>query len=178
MFHIVFNINDAYAKYCAVTITSIIQATNGKKLGGGQPKLNKQNDKYVFHILTENLTQTTQEKFQSLAKSLRNIYPCEILIYPVSDKEFQNYPTLHGTYTTYLRLKVASILPKDIAKCLYLDVDLFVLSDVREIFALNLGDNLLAAVGDFSTNKTLPLFCPCSPMLLTQMMNILTQVLC
>lgn len=165
MFHIVFNINDAYAKYCAVTITSIIQATNSKKLGGGQTNSHKKNEKYVFHILTENLTQTTQEKFQALAKSLNNTYPCEILIYPISDKEFQNCPKLHGTYTTYLRLKSASILPKNITKCLYLDVDLFALSDLRDIFAIALGDNLLAAVGDFNTNKYL------SPILSTQPYN-------
>lgn len=33
MFHIVFNINENYAKYCAVVIASIIQAT--KYNGGG-----------------------------------------------------------------------------------------------------------------------------------------------
>ena len=118
--------------------------------GGGQ------NHSYTFHILSDNLSQTTQDKFQSLAKALNNIYPCEIFTHFVSENAFKNYPTLHNSHATYLRLKLASILPKHLNICLYLDVDILVLSDLRELFNTNLKGNLLAAVGDFNTDKTLP----------------------
>ena len=39
MFHIVFNINENYAKYCAVVIASIIQATKYNGGGGAKPFL-------------------------------------------------------------------------------------------------------------------------------------------
>ena len=36
MYSIVFPIDNNFAAYCAVTITSIIQATNAKNMGGGK----------------------------------------------------------------------------------------------------------------------------------------------
>ncbi|MCI5969172.1 glycosyltransferase family 8 protein [Helicobacter sp.] len=124
-----------------------------QKCGGGQ---NRQEGKYIFHILSDNITSKNQKRFQTLAKELSKTYPCEIFTYLVSDKEFQGYPKLHNSYTTYLRLKSASILPSDITTCLYLDTDILVLCDLRELFKTDLKGNLLAAVGDFNTDKTLP----------------------
>ena len=142
-------------------------------MGGGQTPLNhsttahsKTSKKsinteyppYDFHILSADIAQESQDKFQILAESLNQIYPCQITIHKVSDKEFHKTPTLNGNHSAYLRLKVASILPKNIKKCLYLDTDMLILSDIRDIFNTNLDNYLLAAVGDFHTSRILPAY--------------------
>lgn len=116
------------------------------------------NQPYDFHILSDNISQESQDRFQILAESLSQIYPCQITIHKVSDKEFHKTPTLNGNHSAYLRLKVASTLPKTIKKCLYLDTDMLILSDIRDIFNTNLDDYLLAAVGDFHTSRILPAY--------------------
>ena len=54
------------------------------------------NQPYDFHILSDNISQESQDRFQILAESLSQIYPCQITIHKVSDKEFHKTPTLNG----------------------------------------------------------------------------------
>lgn len=46
---------------------------------------------------------------------------------------------------------IGSILPSYVEKCLYMDVDMFCLSDIRKLFFVDLEDKVLAAVTDFAT---------------------------
>lgn len=75
-------------------------------------------------------------------------YPCQISIHTFDDSIF------HGTakwgqekpnYLANFRLFLGRVLPKNTEKCLYLDTDMLVLSDVRELFEIDLGENILGA---------------------------------
>ncbi|MCC2983271.1 glycosyltransferase family 8 protein, partial [Campylobacter jejuni] len=110
---------------------------------------NKSNTKkYCFHILSSNINDNTCKKLTLLEKELSSIYPSEIKIYHINDNLFYDYniPKHEGSYNAYLRLMLASILSKDIKKCLYLDVDMLVLGDISELFDLDLKDKVFAAV--------------------------------
>ena len=50
------------------------------------------------------------------------------------------------TFPTYYRLLIGDLLPKEINKCIYLDVDLCVCKDLNELFNIDMKDNYLAGV--------------------------------
>lgn len=103
---------------------------------------------YVFHILSDFVSTDSRQKLDKLAQNLSKIYPCEINIHIAKDDVFHGSPTLNNNYLTYFRLFIPELLPKDLQKCLYLDVDMLVCADLRPLFALDLGENILGAVLD------------------------------
>lgn len=180
MFHIVFSADENYIKYTAVLITSIIHNTNPKlsfkkfcqKSSFNTPKnssfdgyenVNFQNlsDKekqegYIFHLLSDAISQATLEKLSLLENALTKIYPCKIITHILNDKDFANFPisgAAHSNFLAYYRLKIDSYLDDNVSKCLYLDSDMLCLFDIRELFAIDLKDNILAAINDPGTKK-------------------------
>ncbi|WP_278824274.1 glycosyltransferase family 8 protein [Helicobacter pullorum] len=107
------------------------------------------NEGYVFHILSDFVSDESRLKLKNLKDSLCLIYPCEICIHILSDEEFRDSPKWKGNYLAYYRLKIPSVLPKEVNKCLYLDIDMLALGDIREVFAIELGDKMAGVVGDF-----------------------------
>lgn len=180
MFHIIFSSDENYIKYTAVLINSIIKNTNAnlsfkdicKNSGFDAPKdssfssykaINFDNlsseqkqEGYIFHILSDNISSQTQNKLNSLQNELNQIYPCQILTHIIDDKEFSSFPisgAAHSNFLTYYRLKLESYLDPSIDRCLYLDADMLCLFDIRELFAIDLKDNILAAINDPGSKK-------------------------
>ncbi|NDJ28030.1 glycosyltransferase family 8 protein [Campylobacter sp. MIT 19-121] len=167
MFHIVFNLNDNYVKYVAVLITSIIKNTNSlKKIKDffnetatnkinfkqlGYQSLHECEEGYVFHLLTDGIKNENKIKLEKFEAELNTIYPCKIKIYTLDDTFLKIYslPKIQGSHLAYFKLRMASSLPNEISKCLYLDVDMLAVSDIREIFTLDLCNKIIAAVGCF-----------------------------
>lgn len=142
MYNIIFSADENYIKYTAVLITSIIKSTNisNSFLDGA----------YHFHLLSNFLSDNAKEKLEKLQNELSKIYPCKISIYIIKDDEFKNFPSsgaAHSSKLPYYRLKFISLLDS-INKCLYLDSDMLCVCDIRELFYLDLKDNIIAAVGD------------------------------
>lgn len=180
MFHIVFSADENYIKYTAVLINSIIKNTNinlsfkdiCQNSGFEAPKdssfssykainfddLNSEQEQegYIFHILSDNISSQTQNKLKALQNELNQIYPCQILIHIIDDKEFANFPisgAAHSNFLPYYRLKLKNYLNPSVDRCLYLDSDMLCLCDLRELFAIDLGDNILAAINDPGSKK-------------------------
>lgn len=147
MFHIVFSSDDGYIKYLATLITSIIKNTH-------KESTEFINESYCFHILTNELTQKTLEQLNTLEQELNEIYPCQIQIHTLKDDEFHGLPKLgydknkSQNYLTYYRIKLANFIPQDISICLYLDVDMLVLCDLRELFSIPINNHVAAVVLD------------------------------
>lgn len=152
MYHICLNANEGYIKFAAVLITSIITNTHKKeptkpqksRLGGG---------KYCFHILTDNISKPTKDKLQILQNELSLIFPCEIRIHYVDisifDSEGMPQWARQGTNKlAYCRILLAQFLPQDLDICLYLDVDMLILSDISELFEMDLGSTFAGVVLD------------------------------
>lgn len=141
MYHIVFNADENYIKYASVLITNIIHKINKTNNCAPMP--------LCFHILTNCLSQDTQDKLNALEDStLQELYPFCIKIYNIDETLFAGLPTLNGNYSAYWRLLIGRMLPLDVACCLYLDVDMLVMCDVREILNLQFSAPL-CAVPDF-----------------------------
>ena len=110
---------------------------------------------YVFHILTDSLQQETANKLNNLARELSIIYPCEIIIHTADSTHFRNLKQWNKIFThdeklyaAYYRLCMAQFLPDNLKRCLYLDVDMLVVGDVRELFAIDLKNNIAGVVFD------------------------------
>ena len=74
MYHIVFNADENYIKYASVLITNIIHKINKTNNCAPMP--------LCFHILTNRLSQDTQDKLNALCDStLQELYPFCIKIY-------------------------------------------------------------------------------------------------
>ncbi|MDY4399861.1 glycosyltransferase family 8 protein [Helicobacter bilis] len=107
-----------------------------------------QNNPFAFHILTDGLKHETEQKLQTLELELNKLYPCKFHIYTLSDSMFHGLPKLNNNYLAYFRIKMASCLPKEIQKCLYLDVDMLCVADIREIFYKDLQGKICGVVLD------------------------------
>lgn len=179
MFHIVFCADDNYVKYTAVLITSIIKNTDLTKsfkdfcekkvdfvknssfdtyqnIAFDLLSRDEKQEGYVFHILSNGVKKETQEKLESLQKELNVIYPCEILTHILDDNEFLNFPisgAAHSNHLPYYRLKLDLFLEDNVQKCLYLDSDMLCFCDLRELFAIDLGDKIIGAVNDPGSKK-------------------------
>lgn len=148
MYDVVLNLNENYVPYAAVLIASIIQNTKEDS------KL--ENKAYHFHLLMDSISQENRDNLENLALELSKIYPCTLSIYILDDQLFREYsmPTLNGNYLAYYRLKIGSALPLSIKRCVYLDVDMVVLGDLRELFEVDLQGKICGVVMEGKDNDT------------------------
>lgn len=173
MFHIVFSADENYIPYTAVLIASIVQNTDTSKgferlcqssnMGDNSAirnlkveSLSKRQEGYIFHILSDSVSEQAREKLKGLEKSLTEIYPCTIQVHIMQEFDFKQFPkcgAAHSNYLPYCRLKMDAFLNREVEKCLYLDSDMLCLFDIRELFALDLSDKIVAAVGDCGTKN-------------------------
>lgn len=153
-YHIVFGLDDNYAKYCAVTMSSIVHCLDfdNDKTQNGKSK--KPATKPIhFHLIADTLTSQTQERLKVLEKTLCAIYPTKIITYHLSQENFKHFRSvgIDGVnFCAYFRLKIAEFLPKDISRCVYLDSDILVLKDIRELFYADLDGKTLGMVVDIA----------------------------
>ncbi len=173
MFCVAFTADEDYIKYTSVLITSIVKNTNTqrsfKQICEETPKdlkdfkrinyallsSKEQQEGYVFLILSNFVSEKTRAKLEALVVELSKIYPCELRICIIDEEEFKDYPksgAAHTYYFTYYRLK-APLLANEFSKCLYLDSDMLCLCDLRELFAIDLEDKIIACVGDKGSKR-------------------------
>lgn len=121
-----------------------------------ESKANTNNEiPFCFHILTDKLSQNMLDKIKALEVALNEFYPSSFKIYTLCDSVFQGLPKLNDDYLTYFRIKMASVLPKDIKICLYLDIDMLCVSDIREIFNIDLDKKICGVVRDCYYSKNI-----------------------
>lgn len=103
-----------------------------------------QNLYYTFFLL---VPQKFPISIKNIILELNNKYECKINFIYVK-KLFQNLlmKISHITLPTYYHLLIGDLLPKNIDKCIYLDVDICVRKDLSELFNINMKDNYIAGV--------------------------------
>ncbi|HEB9432412.1 TPA: hypothetical protein RZK50_001598, partial [Campylobacter coli] len=153
MLHIVVNSSEEYIKYTAVLFTSIIynieknkpikefftENSNFKLLNYNLLCDNEKKEGIVFHILSDGMHVSMNSKIIQLEQKLNQIYPCQIKIYNINPKNFttMGLKAHAGSLVMYYRILIGSILPEDIEKVLYLDVDMLCFCDLRFLCALD-----------------------------------------
>lgn len=110
---------------------------------------------YIFHIISDFLSDDSRVRLTKLAKDLSVIYPCEIRIHICDDTLFGGLPRLNGNYLTYFRFFIPRFMPQNCVSCLYLDIDMFVVGDLRELFTLDMGEKCVGVVKDYIVRNSL-----------------------
>ena len=128
---VVMGSDDEYAQPSAATIASILLNCDTSS-------------RFRFHILDGGISAEKKEKLKKL-KELRNF---EIKFYDMTKYAWSIFPNNreHVTLATYYRLRIPEVLPKDIQKVLYLDGDVIVEQDLKELWDTDISDYVLGAV--------------------------------
>lgn len=133
-YNVVINTDDNYIQHCMAMLCSLYE--------------NNKSHTITVHVLMKELSANSKQELMRVTKAYDN----ECLFYAVNEKplegvQFRSVRPL--TKAAYYRLLLASILPKDIDKILYLDCDIIVLRDLSEVFEIELNDYALAATLDY-----------------------------
>ena len=100
-----------------------------------------------FHVMTCDRDTAAEDKlrqcFAGHAKATLSIHHVD----PGRVGDF--FVDQHITKETYLRLLAPDVLPRDIERIIYLDCDLIVLDDLRDLWRHDLGGRTLAAAPDY-----------------------------
>lgn len=128
---IVFASDNNYAQHIAVVIASIMAKTK---------------EKVCFYVINDNISKDKIEKLRDTAVNFKT----KIEFISVPEDKFSNvYLSGHVSKAAYFRLALADILPNDIEKVIYLDVDLLVYDDIKKMWQIDLKNLPLAAVPDY-----------------------------
>ena len=147
MIHTCFCIHDSrgiYCKYLAVAVCSLLENTS---------------DDVTVHIIhDETLTENDRAKFDRLVAS----YGHSVSFYRVSTKAFLERKVIRAEKIgTFMRLKIADVLPASVDRVVYLDSDVVLQLDIRELWESELTNNVLGACIDqgVTEGKTVPWLC-------------------
>lgn len=130
--NIVLASDNNYAQHVAIVAASILCNTKAK---------------VCFHILSDGISQQKVDLIQRTIDSLGgqlSVY--DLSIYQCFEKLFTSG---HISKAAYFRLDIANILPKNIDKVIYMDVDLLVLQDIKKLWECDLQGKPMAAVPDY-----------------------------
>ncbi|ALT69301.1 glycosyltransferase family 8 protein [Methanobrevibacter millerae] len=138
MFNVVLASNNEYSSFLCITLISLLE--NNK---------NDFNDINVF-ILSDGITNKNINKI----KDVVNEYECSLHFIKTKNIEDLNFHIASLdrdniiSFTTYSRLFISSLLPKDIDKILYLDCDSLIVDSLKQLWDEDISDYYCAGVLD------------------------------
>lgn len=129
---VVFATDENYLFYTVVAITSMAENAGDRTF-------------YQIYVLVSASLGKGHRLLADLQEKYDNI---EICLLQVREDEFQNVHinSVHVTKATFYRLSLCELLSVD--KCLYLDSDVIVTTDLQELYLTRMGDNYIAGVRD------------------------------
>ena len=134
--------DDNYAPYVATTMVSILKNTKS----------------FIdYYILDGGISEKNQQKILKTAEKWNNVKVHFVKIDMSFGKDIKFAKGSHVTLSTYSRLFIP-ILPeaKNIKKAIYMDVDMIVIKDIKEIYDTNLDGNVIGAVKDLGIMYSKP----------------------
>lgn len=118
-----------YAAHAATVVSSIVRNAPGAELR--------------FLMLHPDVDRETQARLESVAPGAAFVW------IEVGDKDLPAYATRgHLNRTVLFRLGLETLAPADCTRLLYIDADMVVLGDIRELWASDLGGAAIGAVLD------------------------------
>lgn len=130
---IVMAADDGYIQNSAATMASVLLNCDATS-------------RFRFHILDGGISQEKKDRLANLKK----VRPFELFFYDMTRFDWSVFPNNRDyiTLATFYRLALLEILPHDIDRALYLDGDMIVEQDLKELWDIDLQDNIVAAVED------------------------------
>ncbi|MDM5272408.1 glycosyltransferase family 8 protein [Sulfurovum sp. zt1-1] len=139
-YNIVFTIDKNYVQHLAVTLISLLE--------------NNQDVQFTFFVIHKNLP---DNEFKTL-ETITQKYGCNLKSIVIDNKIFKDLViTYHFNEVVYYRLLIPELLDLEIDKVLYLDVDIVVNGDIRDLFSYDLGTYPLASVEAVGFNRHIEL---------------------
>lgn len=110
---------------------------------------NNKNEDITFHIIHNNLTSLEENSLRKIT----NKYDKMIFFYTIRHSDLSNITIGNReqqklSISTYFRLFIGDILPKHVKKIIYLDGDIIVCDNLRELWNIDIGNKALAGVPD------------------------------
>lgn len=129
---VVFATDENYLFYTVVAITSMAENANEDTF-------------YQIYILVSGALEKGHRLLDDVQKKYSNI---KITLLPVGREKFQDVyiHNSHVTKAAFYRLLLGEVLPAD--KCLYLDSDVIVNTDLQELYTIELDSEYIAGVRD------------------------------
>ena len=141
MIHVCFGLHDEsgrYSKFTGTAMLSIFENTNSK---------------VTVHILHDNtLTQDNRDKFNYLAGSYNQLVKFYNVAELCADKIeeinhlFPQAAKTRFSVAMFYKFFIPHVLPPEIKKAIYLDADIIVNLDIKELWQIELGDKILGVV--------------------------------
>lgn len=132
--------NSKYVRYLYVMLTSLFYS-------------NPIHDIYVY-IFEWDFTESDKNVILHLGEKHQN----QINFIEVDQKRFESFPlSSHFTVETYFRFLIPSMIPDEVHKILYLDVDIIVRGDLEELFEIDMEEYLFAACPDLIQPELIPM---------------------
>lgn len=137
--NIVYSSSDSYAPIAGVSVLSLLYN-------------NKDADEINIYLIDNNISDENKQRFVDMADEFgRNI-----IFIPQPDLNEQAGVEIQAgrwNISTFFRLFLCTILPDDIDKCIYLDCDTVVRHSLQELWNMDLGDKVVAAVDDCRSDR-------------------------
>lgn len=130
---IFFTVDDVYIPFLAVALQSLIDNASDKNY-------------YSIKILYTNISEENQAKINKYQKENVDIEFVDLNYY-INKVKDKLYTRDYYSVTTYFRLFIPDLYPQ-YDKVLYLDSDIVVLSDIADLYNIDMEDNLVAAAPD------------------------------
>lgn len=126
--HVALCVNNSYVPYITVTIKSIIEHNRSNEIS--------------IHIITDKISTSNRKRLDKTVCGFDNV---SMRIHLVNDDSIRGLNTGVWTVYTWYRVLLPHILPPEIRKVLYLDADTLVVTDLRELFSLDMTEKSIAA---------------------------------
>ena len=139
---IFFAVDDAYMPFLAVALQSLIENSS------------KENE-YVIKILHTSISEENKTKIKHYERENVSIEFVDLSNYIEKVKD-KLYTRDYYSKTTYFRLFLPELYPQ-YDKVLYLDSDIVILSDIAELYNIDMGDNLIVGTPDGAV-QNIPIF--------------------
>lgn len=125
-----FGINNDFCQHCACSIASILANANP-------------NDNYNFYIIYNEISEKNISNFYKL----KRIKPFNIKFIHINPSEYTKYAKFSSVnQSSFFRFKLFSI--KDVDKILYLDSDIIVRKDIKDLFSTNIDKYYIGGAKD------------------------------
>ena len=150
-----------YLPYSFVTCQSVLDSLNAHHPSSNSNncsdnKNTRESDRIIFHIVVDETVNTEELSKKAEAFQIRNEHIIDVLfiIKQIDSSTFKGAPKLNDALSSYYRIVIDRLIPSDIPTVLYLDCDLIVRHDIRELFnQTDLRDKVLAACVDFRIDE-------------------------
>lgn len=130
IYNIVCVSDENYIQHAAVMLCSLFETNINKN--------------FHIYLLTTGVKTDTESKLQNLCKQYHAILTC----ITCSTKELSSLPIGQWSTIMYLKLLIPQLLPSNIDRCLFLDVDMIINTDITPLYNIDLDGAIIAAAED------------------------------